>query len=59
MTQISDHLESALEELRAAKEKAGIGTGLMLESSIKEVRQIKERYDSIHADGQSTNERES
>jgi hypothetical protein len=51
---VSEHLQNAIDELKSARDEAGIGTGLMIGGAIEKVRDIKSRYDNIN-----DNERES
>lgn len=39
------HIDNAISELREAKDGAGIGTTLMLESEINSLKEIKDTYD--------------
>lgn len=46
LTMTKSHIENAISELREAKDGAGIGTTLMLESEINSLQEIKETYDT-------------
>jgi hypothetical protein len=50
MTSVEEHLSEALSQLKQAKRKAGIGTGLMLGEVIEQLQDIRGRYENINDD---------
>ena len=47
---VSSHLRDAIESLEAARDEAGLGTSLMIDTQIKEVRDLLNRVTNINDD---------
>lgn len=45
---VKEHLDNAIKELEMAESKAGMGTGLMIEPPLDEIKDIRDRFENIN-----------